>query len=97
MVDGIKEYKDEDTKLLDFLVVKKNQSNHYNYLESDGKSSISLIQNEKSMFLRNLILGTELKESQVFSADDVKDVVTDYMKKCLKSILSTQKMMLRKL
>ena len=37
MVDGIKEYKDEDTKLLDFLVVKKNQSNHYNYLESEWK------------------------------------------------------------
>ena len=70
MVDGIKEYKDEDTKLLDFLVVKKNQSNHYNYLESDGKSSISLIQNEKS--IPQKFDPWNRTQSQVLSADDVK-------------------------
>ena len=82
MVDGIKEYEDEDTKLLDFLVVKKNQSNHYNYLESDGKSSISLIQNEKS--IPQKFDPWNRTQSQVLSADDVKDLVTDYMKKMSK-------------
>ena len=82
MVDGIKEYKDEDTKLLDFLVVKKNQSNHYNYLESDGTSSISLIQNEKS--IPQKFDPWNRTESQVLDADQVEDLTKDFMKKMRK-------------
>ena len=62
-----------------------------------GNLHISLIQNEIDRFLRNLILGTELKVKYL-DADDVKDIVTKtYMKKMSKEYsFHTQKMMLRK-
>ena len=72
-------------KLLDFLSCKeKSILIINNYLESDGKSSISLIQNEKS--IPQKFDPWNRTQSQVLSADDVKDIVTDYMKKMSKRV-----------
>lgn len=46
MVDGLKEFKEDDVTVKDFLTVKDNHSKHYNYSETDDTVSVSLLESD---------------------------------------------------
>lgn len=82
MVDGLKEYEDDDIELKDFMTVEHNQSKYYSYMESDGTGSISILENDED--ITQILDPWNRTQKQTLTASEYKDKMTAYIKKLKK-------------